>query len=859
MAGPQTECTVVLTGSPCRSSTQAAARIALTAPYALIFPSLAMKPRALILTLVLAARAATAGVPVCDFETDADLTTLRWASQGESTLARAAEFASNGASSLLFRSPAWKKGQPEWPAFEWTPAVRDWTPYDRLVVDLVNLRPEQPLLALFVSDSKVPFRQGLSYRFELTERGFRRCVIPLASFPPAVNRADISILHVFTERPAADLAVHLDNLTLLKPGEALPEVPAAFVRQLAVLQTVQLAAARAAILAARLKAGGPEIKARFDDLEKRTAGIEKDLGSLEIDLAKLGALGDELAALPEQAARWVAIARFQQQCAEAGRPAAGLLVGLATSMEKILPRATGFEMRPATKIDLSLARNEKESVQVLVLPVSETAREVTVRAEDLKSPTGAVFPANQIQCEVMGYVQTQTKPPYGSSHIGWWPDPILDFLGPVEVAAGDVQSFWIRVRAPRTQAAGIYQGKLTVMAAGTANQVIPLTVKVRSFTLPTQSPLPVAITFAPSDHPTDDSAAHQSEWRKSPDYPVNAWQKHKLRWADFLAEYYINFDSLYRHGPPDFEVIQHLRDRGQLTAFNLGIFDVVSRGPEQAKEALAGLHAAYDQAKALGVLDKAYIYGFDECQPEMFPLLEETAQTLRREFPGVLLMTTSYDHSYGQDTVVKSIDAWCPLTPKFDPAQAAKARAAGRQVWWYICCGPHHPHANMFIEYPAIEARLLMGPMTAKQRPDGFLYYQTSIWNSRLPITSGPFTDWDPRSWTTYHGDGSWTCVGPDGVPLPTIRLENFRDGLEDYAYFRILEQIARECEANGAADPQWLAAAKAALAVPDTLVHSMTDYSRDPSRLYAWREQLGELIDKAGHPDADPWAKKAQ
>jgi hypothetical protein len=94
---------------------------------------------------------------------------------------------------------------------------------------------------------------------------------------------------------------------------------------------------------------------------------------------------------------------------------------------------------------------------------------------------------------------------------------------------------------------------------------------------------------------------------------------------------------------------------------------------------------------------------------------------------------------------------------------------------------------------------------------------------------------------------------------LPTIRLENFRDGLEDYAYFRILEQIARECEANGAADPQWLAAAKAALAVPDTLVHSMTDYSRDPSRLYAWREQLGELIDKAGHPDADPWAKKAQ
>jgi hypothetical protein len=96
---------------------------------------------------------------------------------------------------------------------------------------------------------------------------------------------------------------------------------------------------------------------------------------------------------------------------------------------------------------------------------------------------------------------------------------------------------------------------------------------------------------------------------------------------------------------------------------------------------------------------------------------------------------------------------------------------------------------------------------------------------------------------------------------LPTIRLENFRDGLEDYAYFRILEEIVRKCEANGgtggAAYPLWLTAAKAALAVPDTLVRSMTDYSRDPARLYAWREQLGELIDQSGHPDTDPWAKK--
>ncbi len=91
-----------------------------------------------------------------------------------------------------------------------------------------------------------------------------------------------------------------------------------------------------------------------------------------------------------------------------------------------------------------------------------------------------------------------------------------------------------------------------------------------------------------------------------------------------------------------------------------------------------------------------------------------------------------------------------------------------------------------------------MGAMTSKMRPDGFLYYSLTIWNENQPIQSGPFTTWNPVSWTTYHGDGSLLCSGPGGKPVPTIRLENFRDGLEDYAYTCILEDIVRRTEAKG-------------------------------------------------------------
>ena len=85
-----------------------------------------------------------------------------------------------------------------------------------------------------------------------------------------------------------------------------------------------------------------------------------------------------------------------------------------------------------------------------------------------------------------------------------------------------------------------------------------------------------------------------------------------------------------------------------------------------------------------------------------------------------------------------------------------------------------------------------MGAMTAKYRPDGFLYYQTSLWQAKEPIRKGPFTNWDPRSYRDAHGDGSWLCMREGGLPVPTIRLENYRDGLEDYAYVRILEEAIR-------------------------------------------------------------------
>ena len=68
--------------------------------------------------------------------------------------------------------------------------------------------------------------------------------------------------------------------------------------------------------------------------------------------------------------------------------------------------------------------------------------------------------------------------------------------------------------------------------------------------------------------------------------------------------------------------------------------------------------------------------------------------------------------------------------------------------------------------------------------------------------------------------------MGKDGRPLATQRLENFRDGLEDLWYVRLLRRR------------------KAEIPVPEELVRSTADFSRDASLLERWRDAMADRLD---------------
>lgn len=780
---------------------------------------------------LLAAAVAPAGLSAAttllDFESEAQRAALPCVTQGVLRAGCERKDAIGGSWSYVLRADPWKPGTDEWPGIDIPLAVSDWREYDRLVIDVLSLgESDDDDFALFICGPDGRIQNGYHALLPLVSGGFERWEIKLGKWPKTCDGSAIGRLHPYFTRPKG-CEVHIDNITLYRKGETVPPPSP-------MLQAMKASGERASV-------------------ERR---LER-----------------------QRARHEPAFAAFAAACADKGQASSAFLLGEATSMEKILPRGAKAPraLDPSAGLSVRLARGERESVQLFVAARDGDLREVGVEASDLRQEGGGgTFAASNVACRVVGYVETFRTAPYRTTvnvptnvapgyattvadpEVGWWPDPILEYLDRTDVKGKDVQGFWIRVNCPRDQRAGTYRGKLRV--SGTKNgkaesTEVPFAVRVNGFAVPRSSPLPLAITFSPmanTQHESEAQCRKVKELRENPEAPMNVWRRHKAEWGDFLADYYITMDNLYHHsdGKEDdariyFDVLQRLHGQGRLGPFNLGYWSYPQTLDEADKakwreSTLGRIRACYDRARELGILDKAYIYGCDEISSNMFANVRWAAEELKRAFPGVPISTTAYDHEFGVNSPLSMIDWFTPLTPKFDMTKAAASRREGHQVWWYICCGPHAPHANMFIECPAIEGRLLMGAQTAKYRPDGFLYYEITIWNVDRPISGkSAFTGWTARSWTNYNGDGSWTCCGPDGTPLPTVRLENFRDGLEDYAYVLELE---RRLKAHP--DATWAAEARRLIAVPDSVTASLKQFTDDPSAVYRWRDRIADLID---------------
>jgi len=548
---------------------------------------------------------------------------------------------------------------------------------------------------------------------------------------------------------------------------------------------------------------------------------------------------------------------------------AELNLGLAASTDQVRPMEAKLADYPLpATVGLRLARGETESVQLLVSPEGDGAlRDVTVTAEGdfdgLAVSVSAVCYVNaktrtwfeQGYCvptnEAPGYVRVK-KP----TELGWYADALPPFVTKTDVKPGVVQSFWVSVKCPATARPGVRTGSLVVTASNARPRRLPFAVTVNRFAIPAEAPMKMAVVFHPKvwSDPAKlppEEVARRKKWLTDPDAPYNAWKRHEMEWGEFLADHYVTMTSLYhlKDRLPHLEVLKRLKAEGRLGEFSLGYWSEVNGDDDAAVEAwkkshLPRLRGCYEDAKAAGIADKAFLYGCDEMDAKLAKRASRAAQILKAEFPGVPIMTTAYDYNCGTDVppVFEGIDWYVPVTQKFDMDIASRSRALGHQVWWYFACSVRTPWANLFVESQPIEARQVMGAMALRMKPDGYLYYMLTTWNAERPIAadSSTFLDWTPVSWDGFDGDGTWVYVGLDGTPVSSIRFENFRDGLEDLWYGKLLEKrLAAQ------PDAEWAETARQLLKVPRKLFDTMTNFSDDPKVLYRWREAMADILDK--------------
>ncbi len=708
----------------------------------------------------------------------------------------------------------------------------DFSAYDRLAIDVVNAGGNDDQLTLHIAaagdrlDDSI-YRAKGKRSSHYARIGKSTWLVELDRWPEkaAKSRRKVSELRFYALHPYAT-TMYLDNIRLLKKGE--PLIPGRY---------------------------------RPEDEAKITAMVRA------VEARSRAARADAKAAL-------------RKAMASAGMKADAMLIGTATAMEHVLPKAPDAlsNVKAARCLKVRLARGEYESAQVVVAPAKGSLKRVSVKcAGDLAGRDGSTFAASNIACAVTGYTRTLYQAPYAVGRTlytnsadragywrrgyfprpDWYPDVILDHVRETDVAEDVAQGFWVRVACPRNQKAGVYRGKISVSAEGVDDVRIPIEIRVNDFELPKLSTLPVAMNFNPSGGigwlPTNAEFAERQAAKKDPDAPANIWKKRHTQWVDFLADYLVTYDMLYRvgrskHDPePNWAALTRLRDQGRLGPFNLaywGMRGASEKSMRQWREkTMPYYRRIYDKAKSLGILDKAFFYGNDELNPKDFPRIRRSADLIHKEFPGVPLFTTARDVDFGIGTnSLENVEMFCPLTGRYDFKRAEKARAAGRKIWWYVCDGPTWNCANLHIENKPIDARSLVGAQSVFHKADGFLYWQMSKWLSPHTIGNSPFTDWVAASCFGFNGEGCLTGVGPDGIPLPTVRLENFRDGLEDYSYVKILKDRI----ATHGKEDAWARRARELVAVPPSLVKSLSCFSDDPSELYSWRNEMADLIESA-------------
>ncbi len=515
-------------------------------------------------------------------------------------------------------------------------------------------------------------------------------------------------------------------------------------------------------------------------------------------------------------------------------------VWFSPSVEKVGKTEGPPEMK-LDYIPLDIARHEYEAFQVVITPnTSVSTLKVTITEGRTKE--GYTLPASQFKVFKVEYVSIKELSDY-YGELTDYPDPIVPVSDVIPVASGENVVLWVRLYVLKGQVPGLYEGDIQ-LELGSSSIKIPYKVRVYNYVLPLDTSTETAYGVYPD-----------FSWHG----PVNEGQKKEIfdMYMRLCMEYRISPYSphafapitwKFEGNPPqavvDFSAFDSAMEKYlnqyRFNTFNIGgLPSELNGAPRYSPEYNRLFESIYSQVqehlREKGWLHKAYWYWVDEPPQSEYPEVKKGMELLKQSCPDIRRLLTCNQEPAPVPYFWGVVNLWVPIFNMYDEKRAHWRQQLGETVWWYVCTAPRAPYANNFIDHPAINHRIRYWQVD-KYDLDGDLFWSITYWRQNPWEEAMSIGDGGQR-WG--NGDGrmlypprkekpSEPVIEP---PIPSIRLECIRDGLEDRESLIILERaVGRRAPGIN------LSARRTRSEALNKLTSSLRVYEQDPILFYFYR-----------------------
>lgn len=527
------------------------------------------------------------------------------------------------------------------------------------------------------------------------------------------------------------------------------------------------------------------------------------------------------------------------------------------------------------KLDVSMAKGEREGGQVIVNPKGGNIRDLFIQTTDLVSENGDIFSKENVTVYLQKYIYVESKSGNQQNMdypIGYTPDMLLeqglaDEYGENTVKANQNQGITVEFATTAQTPAGTYTGTFHVVA-DQQKFVLPITLTVWDIDI-TQPNGKTAVDYVGREWLMGEYDMTEEMYRR---YFEKAMNEYK-----FMLDLPGNGDPVTLK-----DDVLHYWDNVNFTGYNIPLptyynSKVVQKG--YFYEYVMELAKASTPEKLL--FEKAYIVArnVDEVRAADYETVYQTQEIIYQTEDLVFadLEKSGYFDKYNQEykerflkeirdiPVILTVDAdqvdyfgtdvntYCAYAKLLNDSaardtmhKAADANAErGGEVWFYTAMHPLYPYPSHHIDDYLLGSRVMRW-MQKDYDIEGYLHWSFFYYNR---FTDGAHIQVDPYEqavrFSTINGDGFLAYPGKKyGLDsfIPSIRLTTFRDGQEDYDLLCALDKAVEKKETFYGLSAGTVST-ETQLAEYYKQLYTGAIYVPDDELFYAVRQQVADIV----------------